>query len=554
MFKRIAWTVVVLAMTACGGGGNDAGTSSFGDGPGAAPFAGSGPGTPPFTGGTGGGSGGSGGSGPTGDGPRPAPDPTVVVSTAAVQGQVFDAEGGTALVGASVNIGTSSVSSNAEGFYALATAPPAERVVISAQATGREPIYMPTQVVAGVPSVTGFKLSTQAAPVSVGSAPESRLVTASDTVTRVDFSNSSLTQSGGPPATSVNVRLTPLALGGDTFRISGDYKTGAGENLEAFGALVLSNSEGVAFGANSAARLRVKVDTRSDVRPLTATAYHLDTTTGYWTAAGPATLDASGAYYEADIDRFGQWLVAQVISQPATVRGCVVNDAGVPVANVRIVLEGISYSGASYVTTNAGGAFEVNARPNSRVLISGRQGPVLTNAVSAESGQLGVLVAACLTLPTANAATVRLTWGRAPADIDSHVHEPGGEHVYFASLGSLTGGPNVQLDVDDTNSFGPEITSIRRPKVGIYRFYLHNFSGTFSPGMTGSPVSVELIYLGRTVVFTSPVGEVDNRHWHLFDLEIAEDCSMTLYRYNRWRSDEPRNPNPTISTRECVPL
>jgi hypothetical protein len=28
---------------------------------------------------------------------------------------------------------------------------------------------------------------------------------------------------------------------------------------------------------------------------------------------------------------------------------------------------------------------------------------------------------------------------------------------------------------------------------------------------------------------------------------------MTLYRYNRWRADEPGNPNATPTTQVCVP-
>jgi hypothetical protein len=118
----------------------------------------------------------------------------------------------------------------------------------------------------------------------------------------------------------------------------------------------------------------------------------------------------------------------------------------------------------------------------------------------------------------------------------------------------LTQNPFSSLDVDDVTGFGPEVTTIRRPKVGIYRFYLHNFSGTFNPGMTGSPTRVELNYVGRTVVFTPPSGEGTALYWHLFDLEVQSNCTMVLYRYNRWRADEPQNPNSsTLTSTECIP-
>ena len=162
----------------------------------------------------------------------------------------------------------------------------------------------------------------------------------------------------------------------------------------------------------------------------------------------------------------------------------------------------------------------------------------------------------CLTLPSSNAATMRLTWGENPRDIDSHLRTPDGAHVYYASKGSLTAAPFSSLDVDDVTGFGPEVTTIRRPKVGIYRFYLHNYSQSFNPGMTGSPTRVELNYAGHPVVFTPPAGEGSALYLHLFDLYIAPNCTMTLYRYNRWRADEPQNPNAltTFTTAtECVP-
>lgn len=47
--------------------------------------------------------------------------------------------------------------------------------------------------------------------------------------------------------------------------------------------------------------------------------------------------------------------------------------------------------------------------------------------------------------------TVTLTWGAEP-DVDLHVFEPNGAHVYYANLN----GPSGFLDRDDITSFGPE--------------------------------------------------------------------------------------------------
>ena len=539
--------VAVAGMAACGGGGNGAGTDPFGAGSGTSTF-GAGSGSTGFN--TGGGAGGT--TGQVGDGPLPTADPTVVVSTAAIQGQVFNAGSGAALGGAAISATDLSLTTDNSGFYSQSVYPAIPRRVLRAAADGFEPVYTPATVVAGVPTVTLFKLTERGLSATVNPTTGGQ-VTAADTVGRVNFVANSLETSPGVPATSVSVRLTTLSISGDTFRVSGDYRSSADETLEALGAVVLANGDGAQIVAGRPALLRVPISTRSTIRPVSATLYRLDESTATWVAAGAATLDANGTYYEGNATQFGQWMVGEAIAQPVTVSGCVVDDAGAPAANVRIAVEGVSYSGASFTSTGINGAFVARVKPNSVILMAGRRGSILTNAASTSSGTSGVVVSTCLTLPSTNAATVRMTWGQNPRDIDSHAHEPGGAHVYFNTRGSLTAEPFVNLDVDDTSGFGPEITTIRRPKVGIYRFYAHNYSRTFSPGIAQSPTSVELNYVGRTIVFSPPANEGTSLYWHLFDLKIGTDCAMTLYRYNRWRADEPANPNTTATTQVCVP-
>jgi hypothetical protein len=51
------------------------------------------------------------------------------------------------------------------------------------------------------------------------------------------------------------------------------------------------------------------------------------------------------------------------------------------------------------------------------------------------------------------AFSLTLTWDTPTADVDLHVYEPGGKHVYF---GSTLGDNGAYLDFDDTEGFGPE--------------------------------------------------------------------------------------------------
>ena len=67
---------------------------------------------------------------------------------------------------------------------------------------------------------------------------------------------------------------------------------------------------------------------------------------------------------------------------------------------------------------------------------------------------------------TSGVITVTLTWGSEP-DVDLHVFEPNGTHVYY----STKNGPSGHLDVDDTNGRGPEhyYVACDTLEEGVYR-------------------------------------------------------------------------------------
>jgi hypothetical protein len=529
-------------LVACGGGGGATGTTPLGDGSGTSPL-GSGAGTPPFGGGSG---------GLAGDGPRPRADPAVVVSDDAIQGTVVNSSTGVPLAGASVKFPGTTLTSGADGAYNQPTATASPRVLFEVNATNYETLYAPAEVLGTVPSV-GLQRLTPFGTTADVTVASGGTVTDTASAAAVTLPANALVPAGGGAApTTVGVRVTPIAVATDSHVLSGDYTDDSAKPLETYGGVTLSSTTPVEVASGQTLTLRIPVSSRG-AAPSTANLYRFDPGTGRWVQAGTATL--SGSIYTATVAAFGQWMVGSSIASPVTITGCVNDDTGAPAANVRIEAEGISYSSIAQATSNVQGQFTVTARPSSRLLVSGRRGAFLTNAASVDVSAVTTFnLATCLTLPSSNAATMRLTWGASPSDIDSHLRTPDGSHVYYGSKGSLTAAPFSSLDVDDTTGFGPEVTTIRRPRVGIYRFYLHNFSQSFTPGMTGSPTRVELNYVGRSVVFSPPAGEGSALWWHLFDLYISPDCTMTLYRYNRWRADEPQNPNAATTTAtECVP-
>ena len=531
-------------LVACGGGGGATGTTPFGEGSGTTPL-GSGAGNPPF---------GVGSAGLTGDGPLPTADPAVVVSDDAIQGTVINSRTGIPLAGASVIFAGTTLPTGSDGAYRQQTATASSRELFETSAANYETLYAPAEVLGTVPSVGLQRLTPFGTTADVTVASGGAVTDTASSAAVTLPANAIVPAGGGAAPTIVGVRVTQIAVGTDSHLLSGDYTDDNGDPLETFGGVVLGSSTPVDVASGQTLTLNIPVSSRGTALA-TANLYRFDPGTGRWAQAGTATL--SGGVYAASVTAFGQWMVGTVITNSVTITGCVKDDTDAPAANVRIEAEGISYSGIAQATTDAQGRFSVLGRPSSRLLLSGRRGAFLTNATSAD-----VLAASpfdiptCLTLPSANAATMRLTWGASPSDIDSHLRTPDGSHVYYASQGLLTTAPFASLDVDDVTGFGPEVTTIRRPRVGIYRFYLHNFSQSFTPGMTGSPTRVELNYVGRTVVFSPPPGEGSALYWHMFDLYIAPNCTMTLYRYNRWRTDEPQNPNASTATAtatECVP-
>ena len=122
--------------------------------------------------------------------------------------------------------------------------------------------------------------------------------------------------------------------------------------------------------------------------------------------------------------------------------------------------------------------------------------------------------------PALNAGELRivLSWGQTPSDLDSHLTGPveGSTdyfHVFFAdSSDSL-----VNLDTDDTSSFGPETITIERQINGIYRYTVYNFSNGGPTDLAESEARVRVLgENGLVAEFFVPAGT--GNLWTVFDL------------------------------------
>lgn len=111
-------------------------------------------------------------------------------------------------------------------------------------------------------------------------------------------------------------------------------------------------------------------------------------------------------------------------------------------------------------------------------------------------------------------ARLVLTWGSSPYDLDSHLIG-NGIHVWYDNKNA----GSADLDLDDTNGYGPETTTIHDLK-GQYTFVVHNFSGDGRLADSGAEVTVYLP--GREPVTISIGGNGDASTWVVCKLNNGE--------------------------------
>ena len=123
---------------------------------------------------------------------------------------------------------------------------------------------------------------------------------------------------------------------------------------------------------------------------------------------------------------------------------------------------------------------------------------------------------------------VRLSWDAVPRDLDAHMQgttpSGAGFHVYYKgdSMKAYDNGQLIcNLDVDDTDSYGPEVITLKDAGNGPCYYYVHNYSGEDSLAASGASVS---LYKGSTLVrtFQIPKNAGSDRNWNVFSIQDGE--------------------------------
>jgi uncharacterized protein YfaP (DUF2135 family) len=469
----------------------------------------------------------------------------------------------TALNDAGETLINASVLTNETGAYRIAGLGIAERFVLNAWSEGfatRSEIFSNSTE---QPDVSHSALVLQAH-YSEGFSASSVASLIVDGQTLVNLpANAFVTADGTPASGTITPALTIIDPSGDAGVMPGNYEvlnpeTGEINLMESFGALDASfrDAEGNLLQLAPGTSATISIPMASRITPATAPAtvplFYFDEHNGYWIEEGEATLtQEDGQYfYRGTVTHFTTWN-ADRIYETVNLRGCVQDTAGNSLANARVVATGRNYIGHSVGYSNSEGDFVVPVRISSEILVTSISGSQ-SDTVITTSGVTDKTIETCLQLAESS-ATITLTWGENPRDLDSHWFIPRVEgdseyRVYFGNKTQEVNGVVFDLDVDDTWSFGPEVVTVPDfPHAGIYRYVVHLYTGTGT--IASSPARVELNLRGRIYVFSPTEASGDNTEefWHVFNIQVDDEGNASVMPVQEFTDSRSAPQEPVVN-------
>ena len=444
------------------------------------------------------------------------------------------------------------VTTDANGRFAFNAPGELERIAVNASANG----FGDTSVIAGERlswNNENLELSLLPADVTDTFNAGQAVALSVDGVDLVELdANSFVDSDGNPYSGNVTAHLTVIDPSGDPSRMPGGYEAiGAdGEEglMESWGAITATfhgeAGDNLQLAEGRSATIRIPIaDARSpSLSPWNIPLFYFDQQDTIWREEGSAQkVEQNGEwFYEGTVNHFTSWN-ADVLYDAITISGRVVDEAGNPIADAIVRSQGQDYIGGSSTRTAADGTFSLQVRPDSELLISATR-LTLSNTREITVGNSDTTLSEDLVLFQASVA-LTLTWGQNPSDLDSHLYGPanadGSEefHLYFANKTEIYDDATINLDVDDTRSFGPEVTTVSRfPYPGTYRYMVKRYAG--SGTISDSPARVELSIDGETQVFSPANAQgSEGDWWHVVNFVVDTDGSVTTQVVQEWNNN-----------------
>ena len=366
--------------------------------------------------------------------------------------------------------------------------------------------------------------------------------------------NSLVDEAGNLYNGQVSTRVTLIDPSSDAAIMPGDFvaidqASGETSQIQSFGAIDVefSDTSGNPLQLQQGQTADISIPLAGSINPFSAPQtmplYYFDVSEGYWVEDGEATLvsTAAGYVYQGLVSHFTTWN-ADMVYETVNITGCVQDEAGNRISGASVIASGRDYLGQSLVYSDASGNFTLPVRRESSILVSSISNAQSDTAIL-DSETTDLAMTSCLVL-SQSAATITLTWGENPNDLDTHFFGPkeddtGEFEVYFANKTVELAGTVFDLDVDDTSSYGPEVLTVPDlPLEGTYRYVVYNYSGDST--IQASPARVELNLAGEISVFSpdNASGDTSDDYWHVFDLEVDMNGDTTVQPVQQFSSSE----------------
>ena len=450
---------------------------------------------------------------------------------------------GSGISGVTVSVGNLTSITNGQGWFSIPEVTPGTRVQVKYELDG----YVSTSKVINV--IVGQATFVEAVLVSIGAT--TTVGTSGGTV----YANNGATVTFGSNAFSNSGTATVEATYFDPTSsyfvdaFPGDFtgnQSGTEGTLESFGFIDVNltdnNGNAINLASGQTAEIRIPIPySLQSTAPNSIPLWYYDENDGIWKADGTGTR--VGNEYVGTVTHFTSWNWDRLYNV-CYLSGRVVDGDGNPVNHAYVTMDGQDYSGRSYRYTGSDGTFRIGVKPNSTVVVKASKGgvsstPITVSPTPSDGSErnIGDIV---LTAPW---ATITLTWGENPRDLDSHLLVPPasgsstGGHIAYYSKGSLTNYPNAELDTDDTQSYGPENVTVVRKYTGLYKYYVHWFYG--SENLPASEARITLLLNGNLYNFTVPSGSTEYRYWHVFDMNVNDAGNVSLQTVNEIVETEP---------------